>query len=158
MKSTTVQALLARQGEEIGVSEWIVVDQAMVDRFAEVTDDRQFIHVDPERAAREGPYGGPVAHGFLTLSLLPAMAATALPRIEGLRFAVNYGFDRIRFVAPVPVGRRVRGHFLLRHAKWKAPGDLQFDVEVTVEIEGQERPALVATWLGRRYLESGETE
>lgn len=158
MDSITVEDLQARVGQEIGASGWMQVTQAMVDGFAGVTGDDQFIHTDPERAAREGPYGGPVAHGLLTLSLLPEFAAQALPRIDGLRFSVNYGFDRVRFTAPVPVGARLRARFVLDDCIEKAPGDWQVTWAVTVEIAGGERPALVATWLGRRYVGEQQVE
>ena len=141
-----------------GVSGWRLVDQASIDAFANVTDDRQFIHVDPARASAEGPYGGPVAHGFLTLSLLPALLRGALPPIPGLRSSVNYGFDRVRFVAPVPAGARIRARFELRDAAFRGAGTLRLEWHVTVEIEGADRPALVADWIGLRHLDmAGET-
>ena len=135
-----------------GASDWITVDQAMIDRFADVTDDHQFIHVDSARAAAAGPYGGTVAHGFLTLSLLPALLRSALPPVEGLRSSVNYGFDRVRFVAPVRCGARVRGRFTLAEALPRGMEALRVRFDVTVEIEGEDRPALVAEWIGLRNL------
>ncbi|MCU0765127.1 MAG: MaoC family dehydratase [Burkholderiaceae bacterium] len=142
------EALAARTGTEIGVSDWITVTQPMVDTFARVTGDEYFLHVDPQRAAAL-PFGGTIAHGFLTLSLLAPMGYQACPYLEGARFPLNYGFDRVRFVAPVPVGRRVRGRFVLRKAEILGPNQRQLTYDVTVEIEGAERPALVAEWLGR---------
>ena len=117
------------------VSRWLTVDQARIDAFAKITEDEQFIHVDPERAA-ETAFGGTVAHGFLTLSLLSAMAYSALPRIEGAAHGVNYGFDRVRFVRPVPSGSRVRGHFTLRAVTPRSAREWQLTYDVSVEIEG----------------------
>jgi acyl dehydratase len=134
-------------GQELGVSAWRRVSQRDVDRFSEVTGDHQFIHVDPQRAAAETPFGGTVAHGFLTLSLLSAMGAEILPRLERRRIGINYGFDRIRFVAPVRVGARVRGRFVLLEAGYRSDGAVLTRYAVTVEIEGEEKPALAAEWL-----------
>ena len=136
-----------RIGTEIGVSPWILVDQQAIDRFADVTGDHQFIHVDPEAAART-PFGGTVAHGFLTLSLLSQMAAHVMLVPDTLKMAVNYGFEKVRFIAPVRSGKRVRGHFTLASAEEKRPGQWQFVHHVTVEIEGEEKPALTADWIG----------
>ncbi|KFI29235.1 nodulation protein NodN [Haematobacter massiliensis] len=144
--------LAERVGEEIGLSDWVVIDQPLIDAFAKVTDDHQFIHVDPGRAAAEGPYGTTVAHGLLTLALLPALAKSALPKLTNVRSSVNYGFDRVRFVAPVPVGARIRGRFRLTRADWRSPDALLAVWGVTVEIEGADRPALLADWLGLRYV------
>ena len=135
-----------RVGEEVGVSSWLLVDQQRIDAFAEITDDRQFIHVDPEAAA-ETPFGGTIAHGFLTLSLLSRMAAEAMPVPDNVRLIVNYGFDRVRFLAPVSSGRRVRGRFTLDCAEDKGAGQILLRHLVTVEIEGEDRPALSAVWL-----------
>jgi acyl dehydratase len=142
------EALAARVGSEIGVSEWLTVTQPMVDTFAQVTGDEFYLHVDPERAAAL-PFGGTIAHGFLTLSLLAPMGYQACPYVEGARFPLNYGFDRVRFVAPVPVGRRIRGHFVLRKADVVSSSQRQLTYEATVEVEGGNRPALVAEWLTR---------
>jgi acyl dehydratase len=143
--------ILSRIGQEIGVSDWIEVSQAMIDSFADLTRDHQYIHIDPARAA-ETPFGGTVAHGFLTLSLLAPMVQSALPRIEGVTMAVNYGFDRIRFVTPVRAGARIRGRFTLAAVDQRGPAEIQWRLATTVEIEGEDRPALVADWLGRRYF------
>ena len=128
------------------VSHWLTVDQARIDAFAKVTEDEQFIHVDPDRAAATA-FGGTVAHGFLTLSLLSAMAYSALPRIEDAAHGVNYGFDRVRFVHPVRSGRRVRGRFKLVSVTPRSAREWQLTYELSVEIEGVEKPALAATWL-----------
>jgi acyl dehydratase len=151
MATATLDDIRARVGQEVGVSDWILVDQARIDAFAEVTEDPQFIHVDPVAAART-PFGGTVAHGFLTLSLLSRMAANAMLRMEGAKMGVNYGFDRVRFMAPVRSGKRVRGRFVLTAFEEKRPGQYQFVHNVTVEIEGEEKPALVADWIGLIYF------
>jgi acyl dehydratase len=135
-------------GREIGVSGWITVDQPMIDAFATTTGDRYFLHVDPLRAAAT-PFGSTIAHGLLTLSLLPQMSYQVCPYLDGARFPLNYGFNRLRFVAPVPVGARLRGHFVLRQAEVVSPEQRQLLYDVRVEIEGQQRPALVAEWLTR---------
>src|SRR3954447_9089209 len=151
MPTATLDEIRARVGEEVGVSDWILVDQARIDAFAEVTEDRQFIHVDPAAAART-PFGGTVAHGFLSLSLLSRMAANAMLRPEGVKMGVNYGFDRVRFMAPVRSGKRVRGRFVLTAFDEKRPGQYQFVHNVTVEIEGEDKPALVADWIGLLFV------
>ena len=140
-------------GQEVGVSDWLGLDQDRIDAFADLCGDHQFIHVDPARAAQT-PMGGTVAHGFLTLSLLSYLAAGARPRIEGTVRSVNYGFDRLRFVAPVPAGARIRARFTLAALDEPRPGEVALIWDVTVDVEGQDRPALVARWLTRSYLES----
>jgi acyl dehydratase len=135
-------------GEELGVSDWIVIDQTRIDRFAEATGDHQWIHVDPVRAAA-GPFGKTVAHGFLTLSLLPEMSATAFA-IADVRMGVNYGLNRVRFTAPVPVDSRLRGRFRLL-AYEPIDGGAQLTVAVTMEREGADKPVCVAESLSRRY-------
>jgi acyl dehydratase len=133
------------------VSRWIVVDQGRIDAFAEVTEDGQFIHVDPERAAAT-QFGGTVAHGFLTLSLLSTLAYSVLPRIEGAAHGVNYGFDRVRFIHPVRSGSRVRGHFTLLAVKRRSEREWQLTYEVSVEVEGEAKPALAAQWLTMQVM------
>jgi acyl dehydratase len=151
MPAASLDEIRAKIGSEVGLSDWILVDQARIDAFAEATEDRQFIHVDPDAAART-PFGGTVAHGFLTLSLLSRMAADAmlLPQATGL--VVNYGLDRVRFLAPVPAGVRVRGRFTLDSVEEKAPGQMLMRHTVTVEIEGEDKPALNAEWLGLIFV------
>ncbi|MBB5517442.1 MaoC family dehydratase [Amphiplicatus metriothermophilus] len=146
MKTVKPSDVKSHIGEEVGVSDWIVVDQERIDAFAEVTEDRQFIHVDPE-AAKATPFGGTIAHGFLTLSLLSRMASGSVLVLEGIRMGVNYGFDKVRFAAPVRAGKRVRGRFTLMSADERTPGQWAFKYAVKVEIEGEEKPALVAEWL-----------
>jgi acyl dehydratase len=150
MPIASLEEIKASVGSEIGVSDWILIDQARIDAFAEVTEDRQFIHVDP-KAAAQTPFGGTVAHGFLTLSLLSRMAADVMLRPEGLKMGVNYGFEKIRFIAPVRSGRRVRGRFTLASAEEKRPGQWQFLHQVIVEIEGEDKPALIADWIGMLF-------
>ena len=139
-------------GEEIGVSSWHLVDQKRIDHYADVIEDHQFIHVDPERAKRETPFGTTVAHGFLTMSLLSIMSYEVMPVIQGTTMGVNYGFDKLRFISPVRSGRRVRGRFVLAEAKLRKPTELQSRTNVTVEIEGEDRPALIADWIGLIYF------
>ena len=146
-QALSVDALRQRIGQEIGVSGWHLVDQSMIDRFADVTSDHQFIHVDPARAAADAPFGGTIAHGFLTLSLLSVMGQQALPTIEGRRMGINYGFDRVRFLSPVRSGARVRGRFAVLDVKQRSPMEVALHYRVTVEIEGEPKPALAADWL-----------
>lgn len=138
-------------GREVGVSRWFEVTQARIDAFADCTEDRQFIHVDPDRA-RATPFGGTIAHGFLTLSLASAMSYDAIAPLEGVAMGVNYGFDKLRFLAPVPAGSRVRGRFRLLSAEDKGAGRWLLKHELTVEIEGGDKPALIAEWLGMQVL------
>ena len=138
------------------MSSWHLIDQDRIDAFAEVTQDHQFIHVDPERAA-ETPFGGTIAHGFLTLSLLSAMGLDAQPKIEGATIGINYGFEKVRFLAPVKVGSRLRGRFVLARLTRPKPQEVDIVWQSTVEIEGSKRPALVAEWLNRFYLD-GEVD
>lgn len=146
-----VQALAARVGEELGASDWFTLTQQQVDLFADATQDFQFIHVDPERARREGPFGGPIAHGFLSLSLLSAMSHQVLPRLPDA-IGINYGFDKIRFLSPVRVGSRVRGRFTLMAMTPRTPQEFLTRHAVVVDVEGGDRPALVAEWLTMTIL------
>jgi acyl dehydratase len=150
MPLATLDEIRSRVGEEVGLSSWLLIDQARIDTFAEATEDRQFIHVDPAAAALT-PFGGTIAHGFLTLSLLSRMAAEAVLVPEGLRMAVNYGLDRVRFLAPVRSGKRVRGRFTLDSVEEKAAGQWLLRHTVTVEIENEDKPALTAVWLGLMF-------
>jgi acyl dehydratase len=146
-----LQDLAPRVGQEIGVSDWVTVDQKRIDLFAQATGDHQWIHVDPVRAAK-GPYGGTVAHGFLTLALLPELGQAAL-QIGDVRMGINYGLNKVRFPAPVKSGARVRGRFKLL-ALEPLPGGAQLTMEVTIEIEGGDKPACVAESLSRRYTQA----
>ena len=147
MPFATLDEIRARIGEEIGVSSWLTVDQERIDAFAEATEDRQFIHTDPAAAAQT-PLGGTIAHGFLSLSLLSRMGSEVLLAPDGVKMALNYGLDRARFLAPVKAGARVRGRFTLDSVEERAPGQLLMRYSVSVEIEGQDKPALTAVWLG----------
>lgn len=152
MTTVTIDRLRAMAGQPIGVSEWIVVDQGRIDAFADVTEDHQFIYVDAERAAQT-PLGGTVAHGFLTLSLLSRMLMTCgFPMIDGARMTLNYGTEKVRFLNPVRAGRRVRGHVTLAEVTEKRAGEWLYRLDVTVEIEGEDKPALIASWLGLTML------
>jgi acyl dehydratase len=142
-----LEEIRTRVGEEIGSSSWLTVDQARIDSFADATEDRQFIHTDPAAAAQT-PFGGTIAHGFLSLSLLSRMGAEVMLFPPGLKMAVNYGLDRVRFLAPVKSGARVRGRFTLDSVEEKAPGQVLMRHIVTVEIEGEDKPAMTAVWLG----------
>lgn len=128
-------------------SSWRVVDQAMIDRFAAVTDDHQFVHVDPARARAETPFGGTIAHGLLTLSLISAMVAEVLPEMDGSRLVINYGFDKVRFLTPVRAGSRLRAHITPGDPSERPGGGRLLPLGVTMEIEGEEKPALVAEWV-----------
>ena len=141
----------AKVGTEVGVSDWIVVDQAKINAFAECTGDHQFIHVNPEMA-KQTPFGTTIAHGYLTLSLLSVMAYGAMPGIEGTKMGVNYGLNKVRFMAPVKSGRQVRGRFHLVDVTQRPDGAWQSTVNVTVEIEGETKPALAAEWITLQYL------
>ena len=151
MPLASLAELRSRIGEEVGVSDWLTIDQQRIDQFAGATEDRQFIHVDPEAAAHT-PFGGTVAHGFLSLSMLSRMAADAMLVPDSIKMAVNYGLDRVRFIAPVRSGKRIRGRFRLDSVEEKAAGQLLMRHTVTVEIEGEEKPALTAEWLGLIFV------
>jgi len=147
MAGTVTREQLDRMvGERLGVSDWFLIDQERVNRFADVTLDHQFVHVDPVRA-KKTPFGGTIAHGFLTLSLLVPLCIDFIPEPAGRTLLVNYGFDKIRFVAPVRVGKRVRAHGTLTEVSERKPGNLVMKIDVTVEIENEDKPALFAEWL-----------
>lgn len=152
MSTVSLDALRSLIGEDFTGSEWTLVDQAMIDAFADATGDHQFIHVDPEAAART-PFGGTVAHGFLTLSLMPLLNRKIdMPRLEGVRMGVNYGGNRVRFLAPVRSGKRVRGRTRLLAVEEKRPGQIQITSAFTVEIEGEAKPAMIAEWVSQVFV------
>jgi acyl dehydratase len=153
-ETIAVASLAERVGQEIGVSGWIEITQSMIDQFADATLDHQYIHVDPERAA-ETPFGGSIAHGFLLLSLLSRMSYDALPPFENTEMGLNYGTNRLRFLSPVRAGSRVRGRFVLRDSEHRGEDRLLQTYDVTVEIDGAAKPALVAQWLTLTILRSG---
>ncbi|WP_343314934.1 MaoC family dehydratase [Brucella sp. BE17] len=142
----TLKLYLEQRGKEVGHSSWIDIDQSRIDAFAKDTLDYQYIHVDPKRAM-ETPFGGTVAHGFLSLSFLSWMLFDAVPQMNDAAVCINYGMNRVRFLAPVPSKSRIRGRFVLEEVEQKAPDRLLFTYTVTVEIEGNAKPALVAEWL-----------
>jgi acyl dehydratase len=140
----SVAELKKKIGQEIGVSQWHVVSQDMIDRFADVTHDCQFIHVDPVRAKKETPFGGTIAHGYLMLSLVAPMSYEALPQIDGRVMGINYGLDKVRFLSPVRAGSRVRAHFKLKEVSPRSEKEVLLKNEITVELEGAEKPAVYA--------------
>lgn len=150
MKTVKSSELAALIGTEIGVSDWAVMDQNRINVFADVTEDHQFIHVN-EEAAKLTPFGGTIAHGFLTLSMLSKFSEGSGLVIEGVKMGVNYGFEKVRFLAPVPSGSKIRGRFNLKDAVEKKPGQFLLTYEVTVDIEGQDKPALIADWLAMQF-------
>jgi len=137
-------------GKETGISEWIEIDQKRINQFADVTEDHQFIHINPE-AAKATPFGTTIAHGFLTLSMLPKFAEGCVIAVDGVKMGVNYGFEKVRFVSPVKSGKRIRAHFTLMSADEKIPGQWSFKYGVKVEIEDEEKPAVVAEWLSMQF-------
>ena len=151
MITATPETVSELVGKETGVSEWITIDQDRINVFADVTEDHQFIHVDPE-AAKATPFGTTIAHGFLSLSMLSKLAAGCVIVLEGVKMGVNYGFDKVRFSAPVKSGKRIRGRFTLMSADQKMPGQWTFKYAVRVEIEGEDKPALVAEWLTMQFV------
>ena len=151
MPVTSLDEIRSRIGDEVGVSSWLTIDQQRIEEFADATEDRQFIHTDPEAAAQT-PFGGTIAHGFLSLSMLSRMAAEGMLVPDNVKMAVNYGLDRVRFIKPVRSGKRIRGRFRLDSVEEKAPGQLLLRHTVTVEIEGEEKPALTAEWLGLLFV------
>ena len=151
MASIALADFLKLEGQKVGTSRWFEIDQSRIDTFADVTEDHQFIHVD-EKAAEKTPFGTTIAHGFLTLSMLSAMIYDGVPNIEGAAMGVNYGFNKIRFISPVKSGARVRAHFTLNTVRHPKPTEVTNIWGVSIEIEGQERPALIAEWIGRQYF------
>ncbi|MFN6933983.1 MAG: MaoC family dehydratase [Tsuneonella sp.] len=148
----TPQDIQAKVGQTVGTSEWVEVTQEKINQFAEATGDHQFIHVN-EEAAKMTPFGGTIAHGFLTLSLIPMLRAKSdCPRPDGVKMGVNYGGNKVRFLAPVRSGKRVRGHFKLLALEEKRPGQWQETMETTIEIEGENKPALIAEWMSQFFV------
>ena len=154
MGADQLEELPGRLGEQLGVSSWHQITQEQVNLFADATGDHQWIHVDPERAG-QGPFGHAIAHGYLTLSMLPVMLADLIPR-DGVALAVNYGLNRVRFTAPVAVGARVRAAATLKEVQ-EVPGGIQLVLDVKVEIEGEEKPACVAETITRLYRSPAST-
>ncbi len=146
------QEIQAKVGQQLGTSEWFEVSQERINQFAEATGDFQFIHIDEEKA-KLTPFGGTIAHGFLTLSLIPVLSAKSdSPKVDGVKMGVNYGCNKVRFIAPVRSGKRVRAHFKLLELDEKRPGQWQQTNEITIEIEGEDKPALIAEWISQFFL------
>ena len=146
------QDIAAKVGGPLGTSEWVEISQQRIDQFAEATGDHQFIHVDPEKA-KMTPFGGTIAHGFLTLSMIPYLSAKSdIPRPEGVKMGVNYGGNKTRFINPVRSGKRIRGHWKLLEMAEKRAGQWQQTVEITIEIEGEDKPALICEWITQFFI------
>lgn len=153
MPRVSTDEMLSKVGQVIGTSEWIAIEQDRINQFADATGDHQFIHLDAEKA-KMTPFGGTIAHGFLTLSLMPYLMAQSsdLLSMDGVKMGVNYGIDKLRFLSPVKSGKRVRGVFTLGALIEKRPGQWQQTLEVSVEIEGEDKPALIASWINQVFI------
>jgi acyl dehydratase len=148
----TPQEVKAKVGQQIGTSEWVEMSQERINMFAEATGDHQFIHIDPDKA-KLTPFGGTIAHGFLTLSMIPYLSANSdLPKVEGVKMGVNYGGNKTRFISPVRSGKRIRGHWKLLELEEKRPGQWQQTHEITIEIEGEDKPALITEWIMQFFV------
>lgn len=152
-----IEEFQAQAGKLERTSNWIEVDQDLINRFADATHDHQFIHIDTERAKAETPFGGTIAHGFLSLSLLSRFVSDCMPKIEHAAMGINYGFEKVRFLNPVPSGSRLRGHIKMTHCNERKPGEYLSRYEISVEIENTEKPALVAEWLGLTVMKEAST-
>ena len=148
----TPQEIAARTGEVIGTSQWAEMSQERINQFADATGDHQFIHIN-EEAAKMTPFGGTIAHGFLTLSMIPYLSANSdMPKVEGVKMGVNYGGNKTRFISPVRSGKRIRGHWKLLEMVEKRPGQWQQTCEITIEIEGEDKPALICEWITQLFV------
>ncbi|RDC61305.1 3-hydroxybutyryl-CoA dehydratase [Alteripontixanthobacter maritimus] len=148
----TPQDIEAKVGQNVATSEWAEMSQERINQFAEATGDHQFIHVN-EEMAKQTPFGGTIAHGFLTLSMIPYLTAESdFPRMDGIKMAVNYGGNKTRFISPVRSGKRIRGHWKLIEMTEKRPGQWQQTCEITIEIEGEEKPALICEWMTQYFV------
>jgi len=152
MPKTSLNDLPNLIGKELGVSDWLLIDQNRINRFADCTEDHQFIHVDEERALKETPFGGTIAHGFLSLSLLSKLSYEIAIELENVKMGINYGFEKIRFVQPVPSGSKIRARFFLNNAIERKPNQWMLNYEITIEIQGQNKPAVIAEWLTIQIL------
>lgn len=146
VRSMTLDEVRSHTGKEIGVSDWFLLDQDKINAFADLTEDHMFLHVNPE-AAKMSPFGGTIAHGLLTLSMMPVMAYQAMPGVSGTKMGVNYGYNKVRFMAPVKSGKRIRGKFTVKGVEEQTGGRMQITHDVTIEIEGEPKPALAAEWI-----------
>ncbi|MXO86712.1 MaoC family dehydratase [Altererythrobacter aurantiacus] len=148
----TPQEIAAKKGETIGTSEWVEMSQERINQFADATGDHQFIHIDEEKA-KMTPFGGTIAHGFLTLSMIPYLTANSdVPRVEGIKMAVNYGGNKTRFINPVRSGKRIRSQMKLLDMTEKRSGQWQQTMEITIEIEGEDKPALICEWITMYFV------
>ncbi len=145
-RSMTLDEVRSFTGKEIGISEWFTIDQARINAFADLTEDHMFLHVNPE-AAKATPFGGTIAHGLLTLSMMPVMAYQAVPGVFGTKMGVNYGYNKVRFMAPVKSGKRIRGRFVVKGVEEQSGGRMQIVHDASIEIEGENKPALAAEWI-----------
>ena len=148
MIETALASQTARIGTETGLSDWVTIDQNRINVFAEITEDPQWIHTDPVRAAAETPFGGTIAHGFLTLSMASKFSIETFTKFEGQTMGINYGFNKVRFLSPVCAGDRIRGRFVLQTVTQKSTKNLLQEHQLTIEIKGRDTPALVCNWLG----------
>ena len=151
MKTVKKEDLVGLIGTEVGISDWITINQDRINIFADVTEDHQFIHVD-EAKAKHTPFGTTIAHGFLTLSLLSKFSEQGSITLEGVQMGMNYGFDKVRFLSPVPVGSKVRGRFTIKDAVEKRPGQFLITYDITVDIDGGEKPALICEWMAMQFV------
>jgi acyl dehydratase len=147
MTEYTIPELKKFIGYEIGLSDWIMIDQGRINKFAKLTEDEQFIHINPERASKETPFGQTIAHGFLTLSMLVKLAESVLPKIIDVKVTINYGFDKIRFIYPVAANSKLRARFILKEVEERSPTQIMTKWDVSVEIKNVDKPAIVATWI-----------
>ncbi|WP_439815856.1 MaoC family dehydratase [Zavarzinia sp. CC-PAN008] len=145
-RTMTLDEVKSYQGKEIGTSDWFLIDQNRINAFADITEDHMFLHVNPEMAAKT-PFGSTIAHGLLTLSMMPVMAYQAVPGVSGTKMGVNYGYNRVRFMAPVKVNKRIRGKFTVKSIAESEGGKVQIAHECAIEIEGEDKPALLAEWV-----------
>jgi acyl dehydratase len=148
----TPQEIAAKTGEHLGTSEWVEMSQERINQFADATGDHQFIHIDEEKA-KLTPFGGTIAHGFLTLSMIPYLSANSdIPRVDNVKMGVNYGGNKTRFISPVRAGKRIRGHWKLVEMVEKRPGQWQQTAEISIEIEGEDKPALICEWITQFFV------
>ena len=152
MVFSSAEQLVAAEGQDLGTTDWVALDQDRIDKFADATDDHQWIHTDVERA-KDGPFKTTIAHGFLTLSMIPYLSANSdLPKVDGVKMGVNYGGNKTRFISPVRSGKRIRGHWKLLELVEKRPGQWQQTHEITIEIEGEDKPALITEWIMQFFV------
>ena len=145
-RTMTLDEVRSFTGQEIGVSDWFTIDQARINPFADLTEDHMFLHVNPD-AAKMTPFGGTIAHGLLTLSMMPVMAYQAVPGVSGTKMGVNYGYNKVRFMAPVKSGKRIRGRFTVKGVEEQSGGRMQIIHDASIEIEGESKPARAAEWI-----------